>query len=130
MNLSKGLYYCTKCKRRHRLNSKIGKDHIEYRLVPVEEKPDTKETVKIEQKKVIIEQETVKTEQETKPSSNRLSSFISGYSKSYKAGVEKFGVWWKIFQLSVWVIILTLLSVAAIIFIFYLPRLESIFWRL
>ena len=116
INLSKGLYYCTKCKRRHRLNSKIGKDHIEYRLAPVEEKPETKETVKIQQ--------------ETKPSSNRLTNFIQGYSKSYKAGVEKFGVWWKIFQLSVWVIILTLLSVAAIIFIFYLPQLETIFLRL
>jgi len=32
----------------------------------------------------------------------KLKRFIHGYHESYTNGVEKFGVWWTIFQLSLW----------------------------
>lgn len=33
--------------------------------------------------------------------SNRIVRFIRDYQRSYQKGVEKFGIWWKVFQLSV-----------------------------
>ena len=63
-------------------------------------------------------------------SGNRFSKFIKDYIKSYKIGVERFGVWWKVFQLSIWSIILIFIVLASIIFIVFLPKIDMINWIL
>lgn len=55
---------------------------------------------------------------------------ITGYRKSYKAGVEKFGVWWKVFQISIWAFVLIFIITAVIIFVVYVPKIEMIYWDL
>ena len=47
---------------------------------------------------------------------------LLAYERSYSQGVEKFGVWWKVFQWSMWLFILTFVSMALIAFIIYLPQ--------
>ncbi len=61
-------------------------------------------------------------------SSNPVARFISGYLASYREGVRRFGVWWKIFQLSIWSIAFILVATACIILIIYLPKIEMIKW--
>ncbi|TRO53957.1 hypothetical protein E2P71_05300 [Candidatus Bathyarchaeota archaeon] len=51
---------------------------------------------------------------------------IQAYDKSYRRGVEKFGFWWKVFNWSMWLFILTFLSTAIIAFIIYLPQSQFI----
>lgn len=55
---------------------------------------------------------------------------INGYRKSYKVGVEKFGVWWKVFQISIWAFVLIFIITAVIIFVVYVPKIEMIYWEL
>jgi hypothetical protein len=55
---------------------------------------------------------------------------IRGYRESYRIGVEKFGVWWKIFQLSIWSFVLIFILTAVIILVVYLPKIEMIYWQL
>jgi hypothetical protein len=117
------MYYCTKCNHSHWYTSKIGIEHLEYRRketpTPIIEKP----------KKVEKQTEKVP-EQVVAKSGNRFSRFIQGYFKSYRVGVEKFGVWWKIFQLSIWSIVLILIFTALIIFVVFFPRIEMINWSI
>jgi hypothetical protein len=47
---------------------------------------------------------------------------ILAYERSYRRGVEKFGFWWKVFNWSMWLFILTFISTAVIAFIIYLPQ--------
>jgi len=47
---------------------------------------------------------------------------ILAYQASYRKGVEKFGFWWKVFNWSMWLFILTFISTAVIAFIIYLPQ--------
>lgn len=61
---------------------------------------------------------------------NRIIDFIQGYRESYKNGIEKYGVWWKIFQLSIWGFVLIFLLTALIIVVVYLPKIEMIHWEL
>lgn len=61
---------------------------------------------------------------------NALKEAITGYKKSYRAGVEKFGVWWTVFQLSIWAFIAILLITAVVIFVVYIPKIEMILWDL
>jgi hypothetical protein len=113
------IYFCEKCKKNHRFTSKIGTQHIEYSTQASVLKKEPKDKVKkIPPNKI--------TEMEKK--STRSTSFITDYLTSYRNGVEKFGIWWKIFQLSVWGLAVILLLTAAIIFIVYLPRIEMILW--
>ena len=63
-----------------------------------------------------------------KSSSNRIVRFIRDYQRSYQRGIEKFGIWWKVFQLSIWGIILIFLIMAGIIFVVYLPKIDMINW--
>ena len=50
--------------------------------------------------------------------------------ESYRKGIEKFGVWWTVFQISIWGFILILVLAAVIIFVIYLPKIEMIHWEL
>lgn len=65
-----------------------------------------------------------------KVSSNLIKSFIKDYQKSYHKGIEMYGVWWKVFQLSIWSIILIFLLTASIIFIIFLPKIDFLNWML
>jgi hypothetical protein len=47
---------------------------------------------------------------------------ILAYEASYRKGVEKYGFWWKVFNWSMWLFILTFVSMAVIAFILYLPQ--------
>ncbi len=55
-----------------------------------------------------------------------LRNFILDYQVSYRNGVEKFGVWWKVFHLSMWGFVLVFFVTAAMILIFYVPRMEML----
>ncbi len=55
---------------------------------------------------------------------------ITGYGESYRNGVEKYGVWWKVFQFSIWAFVLIFLLTAVIIFVVYIPKIEMIQWDL
>jgi len=47
---------------------------------------------------------------------------VLDYEVSYRRGVEKYGFWWKVFNWSMWLFILTFISTAVIAFIIYLPQ--------
>ena len=66
----------------------------------------------------------------SKKHSNPFVKFIRDYQISYQKGIDMYGIWWKIFQLSIWSIILTLLITAVIIFVVFLPKLDLINWIL
>ena len=51
---------------------------------------------------------------------------LLAYKRSYSQGVEKFGVWWKVFQWSMWLFILVFLGTAVIAFVYFLPKMEII----
>jgi ABC-type multidrug transport system permease subunit len=55
---------------------------------------------------------------------------IHGYRESYSNGVEKFGVWWTVFQLSLWSFALIFLFTAVLVFVVYLPKAEMLDWEL
>ncbi len=59
-----------------------------------------------------------------------IKEAIIGYRESYKKGVEKYGKWWTIFQLSIWGFILIFIVTAVLIFVVYLPKIEMINWEL
>ena len=59
-----------------------------------------------------------------------IKEAVKGYRESYRKGVEKFGVWWTIFQLSIWGFILILVIAAVIIFVVYLPKIDMLHWEL
>ncbi len=60
----------------------------------------------------------------------KLKRFIHGYRESYMNGVEKFGVWWTVFQLSLWSFALIFLLTAVLVFVVYLPKVEILNWNL
>lgn len=145
--MSENSYYCPKCKRNHRYTSKIGQEHLKYKeddITPEPEKTQeinqieeivTEEDAEDQDNLPVIEDEDsvlpeVVGEKVPERKRNRISKFIHGYRRSYKVGVEKFGIWWKIFQLSIWSLALIFLITAAIIFIIYLPKIEMIYWEL
>jgi hypothetical protein len=47
---------------------------------------------------------------------------VLAYEASYRRGIEKYGFWWKVFNWSMWLFILTFVSMALIAFIIYLPQ--------
>ncbi|MBD3172529.1 hypothetical protein GF326_08660 [Candidatus Bathyarchaeota archaeon] len=59
-----------------------------------------------------------------------IKEMTTGYIESYKKGTEKFGIWWKIFHLSIWGFVLIFIVTAVIIFVVYLPKIEMIYWEL
>ena len=58
-----------------------------------------------------------------------IKQAILDYEASYHRGVEKYGVWWKIFNYSMWAFILIFAGTAAIFFVFYLPKLQMLYGR-
>jgi len=124
--VSEKIYYCKKCGHNHRYTSKIGKKHLQY-------SPGSHVTVIKSSSKL----ENVKLTEPEPPSPllnvekrNRFSKFIQGYHQSYRNGVEKFGIWWTIFQLSIWSIALIFILTAMIIFVVYLPKVEILNFNL
>ena len=59
----------------------------------------------------------------------KLKRFIHGYRESYTNGVEKFGVWWTVFQLSLWSFAVIFLLTAVLVFVVYLPKAEILGWN-
>jgi hypothetical protein len=51
-----------------------------------------------------------------------IKQAVLDYERSYNKGVEKYGFWWKVFNWSMWLFILTFISMAVIAFIIYLPQ--------
>ncbi len=55
-----------------------------------------------------------------------LRKAIVDYQESYHKGVEKFGVWWTVFHLSMWSFVAIFIMAAILILVVYLPRLEML----
>ncbi len=55
-----------------------------------------------------------------------MRQFIIEYQESYHKGVEKFGVWWTVFHLSMWSFVAIFIMAAILILVFYLPKLEML----
>ena len=140
------MYYCTKCKHNHTYTSKIGEKHLQYkedlteqadsRLPRVEPDDQSVSNLFDDKDSILAEEDMIpdlivddKEYIDTRPS-NRLGRFIYDYRRSYRKGTEKFGVWWKVFQLSIWSIILIFLITAGIILVVYLPQIDMINWIL
>jgi len=123
--VSDKIYYCTKCGHNHRFSSKIGKKHLQY-------KTSSHDTPR----KSLYNQENVQPDEPEhtsliiKEKRSRFSEFIQDYRQSYRNGVEKFGFWWTVFQLSLWSLVLIFILTAVIIFVFYLPKVEMLQWGL
>lgn len=127
--MSEKIYFCSQCERNHRYTSKIGMEHLQYLV------QDHSILESSAQKKIpkLIKKKTghVKNIPEVnKRLPWNLRDGVKGYRESYKIGVEKFGVWWKIFHISIWSFVLIFILTAMIILIFYLPKIEMIYWEL
>ena len=122
--MSEKTYYCQKCERRHRYTSKIGKEHIQYqKTTPI--KPTKTLSIKDNGQPTPAQKPHLPKKLETKKPKN----FIQRYNQSYRNGVEKFGILWKIFNWSMWIFILIFFFTASILFVFYLPKVQMIFGR-
>jgi hypothetical protein len=55
-----------------------------------------------------------------------IKEAVLAYEKSYNEGVEKFGIWWKVFQWSMWLFILIFIGTAVVAFVFFLPKIEMV----
>ncbi len=102
----------------------------------IEEKEEINKDLPQQNPEVIIEEKPSHSNQLThEPKSIPLKGIgitggikqaILDYENSYKRGVEKFGIWWKIFNWSILAIALIFLITAAGILIFVMPNLEMI----
>ena len=128
-------YYCEECQRNHQSSSKIGKEHLRYKKIRIK-RTKPRQNVKEVQSQNAIQLQSLVEETESvsdafavegkEPRSNFIVNLIRDYQNSYRKGVESYGVWWKVFQLSIWSIILTFLLTASIIFIVFLPKIDFI----
>jgi len=57
---------------------------------------------------------------------SNIKKSIIAYQQNYSSGIKKYGVWWKIFNWSMWVFVLVFLATATIIFVYYLPLMQSL----
>jgi len=57
---------------------------------------------------------------------HNIREAVLAYEKSYREGVEKFGIWWKVFQWSMWFFILIFIGTAVVAFVFFLPKIEMV----
>ena len=147
MNLLSSVYYCKKCQHNHKTSSKIGKEHLMHKKIIIKRiKPD-QNIFRLQEKQSYIQKQKISnevkttdlvketfienlSEDKTEPRSNVLAKQIRDYQKSYQKGTDSYGVWWKIFQISVWSIIMIFILVASITFIVFLPKIEFINWVL
>ena len=123
--MSKKIYYCIKCGHNHRLSSKIGKKHLQYKT----SSQDTPRKSSYNQENVQPDNPE-QTRLLIKEKNSRFSEFIQDYRQSYRNGVEKFGFWWTVFQFSLWSLVLIFILTAVIIFVVYLPKVEMLLWDL
>jgi hypothetical protein len=149
--INKKSYFCYKCRQKHYYNSSIGSLHTKYitastQIIRRISKPTStknlKKTLKSNIKKTELSvsrsiqprkvSKSTKTDiiENNFATENKISHFINGYIESYKKGVENFGVWWTIFQVSIWSFALIFFLLAAIILVVYLPKIEMIYWEL
>jgi hypothetical protein len=125
--VSEKTYYCPKCEHNHKYTSKVGMQHLQYKTsAPLE----SLKTPLIQDKVHPIPEQELKIPGETKRFPDKIKDFFQGYRESYTKGVEKFGIWWTIFQLSIWSFVLIFLVTAMIIVVVYLPKIEMIHWEL
>ena len=64
--------------------------------------------------------------QNTRKLPGSIKQAILDYEESYRRGVENYGVWWKVFNWSMWAFILIFMGTAVIFFVFYLPWLQML----
>ncbi len=55
-----------------------------------------------------------------------LRQAIIDYQESYHKGVEKFGVWWTVFHLSMWSFVAIFIMAAILILVVYMPKIEML----
>ena len=55
-----------------------------------------------------------------------LRRAIIDYQESYHKGVEKFGVWWTVFHLSMWSFVAIFIMAAILILVVYMPKIEML----
>ena len=123
--MSEKIYYCIKCGHNHRLSSKIGKKHLQYKT----SSQDTPRKSSYNQENVQPDN-SEQTRLLIKEKKSRFFEFIQDYRQSYRNGVEKFGFWWTVFQFSLWSLVLIFILTAVIIFVVYLPKVEMLLWDL
>ena len=123
--MSEKTYYCPKCEHNHKYTSRIGMKHLQYKTdTPFESKKYS--LIKDKEHPLLELEHKIPGKTKRIP----VRDFIKGYRESYKHGVEKFGIWWTIFQLSIWSFVLIFLVTAMIIVVVYLPKIEMIHWEL
>ena len=57
---------------------------------------------------------------------DNLRQAILDYQESYHKGVEKFGIWWTVFHLSMWGFVAIFLMTAILVLVVYLPKVETL----
>ena len=121
--MSEKTFYCSKCDHYHRYTSKIGVKHLQYKTsAPT----ISKNTLLIHDNDHPIQEQEHIIPEKIKGNSKNKKGLIQGYRDSYRNGVEKYGLWWTIFNLSMWSFVLIFLLTAGIIFVVYLPMIRLI----
>jgi hypothetical protein len=127
--VSEKIYFCSKCESNHRYTSKIGMEHLQY-ISQEQAIPERRAIKKIPAsvKKTPSDKKNITGAIKRIPAN--IIDGIKGYRENYIRGVEKFGVWWKIFHISIWSFVLIFILTAVIILVVYLPQIEMIYWEL
>ena len=58
--------------------------------------------------------------------SSSIKQAIVDYQESYHKGLEKFGIWWAVFHLSMWAFVAIFFVTAIMILVVYLPKVEML----
>ena len=122
--MSEKTFFCVKCGHNHRYSSKIGIKHIKFKMGDPNSSSNL--LLKKDSNHLNKEQEKNLSDRFEKRDSKKRQNFIQGYRQNYKNGVEKYGKWWIIFQLSMWSFVMIFLLTAGIIFLVYLPQVKII----
>jgi hypothetical protein len=149
--MDKKSYFCQKCRQKHDYTSRIGSQHTKYisapsRIIRRISQPTSTQNIEKTFKssnKIVqlignyrkssrkgVESSSRLRAVNTYTSSNKISHFIGSYLESYRKGVDSFGIWWTIFQVSIWSFAFIFVLLATIILVVYLPKIEMIYWEL
>jgi len=122
--VSEKTYFCEKCGYRHRYSSKIGIKHLQHKIGA----PNSSSNILDNENfyHLYKEKDTIVLDRIEKRYSKKRQNFIQRYRQNYKNGVEKYGKWWIVFQLSMWSFVMIFLLTAGIIFFLYLPQVKRI----
>jgi hypothetical protein len=124
--VSEKTYLCSKCGYSHRYTSKIGVRHLQY----IASAPVSINSLLIQDTDHPIPEQEHNIPKKIKETSKNKKGLIHWYRESYSNGVEKYGIWWTIFHLSMWSFVLIFLLTAGILFVVYLPMIGMIYWEL